>query len=123
MLLLAFDTSTSKGGVAIAEDDKILSSLTWEREGSHAELLTPAIETCLSQAGRSLKEIEALAIGNGPGSFTGVRIAVNAARTLGYSLGKSIFVFDTSELIAENCKSRGLPLAVVINAPHNFVFA
>jgi tRNA threonylcarbamoyladenosine biosynthesis protein TsaB len=122
MLLLAFDTSTSKGGVAISEDGKILSSLTWEREGSHAELLTPAIETCLAQAGRSLKEIDALAIGNGPGSFTGVRIAVNAARTLAYSLGKSIYVFDTSELIAENCGRHELPLVVVINAHKNLVF-
>jgi tRNA threonylcarbamoyladenosine biosynthesis protein TsaB len=122
MLFLAFDTSTSKGGVAITENGQVLTSLVWEREGSHGELLTPAIEKCLEKSGRTLRDLDALALVHGPGSFTGVRIAVNAARTLGYALHKPVYAFDTAEALAASCPRRDLPLAILINAHKNLLF-
>lgn len=123
MLILAFDTSTNKGGVAVLRDDKVLSEKTWSRESSHGELLTPALQSCLEAAGLKPKDLDAIAIGHGPGSFTGVRVTVNAARALAYALNLPVYVFDTSEIIAEAVTRTDQPLAVLINAHKNLIFA
>jgi tRNA threonylcarbamoyladenosine biosynthesis protein TsaB len=130
--LLAFDTSTARGGVAVLKNGKTLSEISWERQGSHAEFLTPAIEKCLSEASLKPQNLDALAIGHGPGSFTGVRVAVNAARSLGFALGKPTYVFDTSEILAAgvptssslflNC-SDFHHLLTIVNAHKNSVYA
>jgi len=123
MLILAFDTSTSKGGVAVLRDDQFLCEKTWSREGSHGELLTPALQECLESAGLKTKDLDALAIGHGPGSFTGVRVTVNAARALAYALNLPVYVFDTTEIIAEAVNRHDYPVAVLINAHKNLIFA
>jgi tRNA threonylcarbamoyladenosine biosynthesis protein TsaB len=130
--LLAFDTSTARGGVAILKNGKTLSEICWERQGSHAEFLTPAIEKCLSESGLKAQSLDALAIGHGPGSFTGVRVAVNAARSLGFALGKPTFVFDTAEILAAGVPTTSSEfsnrtefrhLLVIVNAHKNSVYA
>jgi tRNA threonylcarbamoyladenosine biosynthesis protein TsaB len=123
MLILAFDTSTAHGGVAIFRDRQLLAHASWERQGSHGENLTPQIQNCLSQASIELAAVEALAVGIGPGSFTGVRVAINAARSLGFALEKPVFAFDTASLIAHAVARTDLPLLVMINAHKNSVFA
>ena len=123
MALLAFDTSSDRGSVAIADGPKILSEKTWDREGSHGELLTPAIEFCLREAGLEAKKLDALAIGRGPGSFTGVRVAVNAARALGFALGLPVHAFDSSEILLAQARRPDLPVAILINAYKNLLFA
>lgn len=123
MLILAFDTSTSKGGVAVLRDDKVLAEKTWSREGSHGELLTPALQECLESAGLGTKDLDALAIGHGPGSFTGVRVTVNAARAIAFASNLPVYVFDTAEIIAEAVTRQDYPLAILINAHKNLIFA
>ena len=131
-VILAFDTSTARGGVAILKNAKTLSEITWERQGSHAELLTPAIEKCLTEAALKISDLDAIAIGQGPGSFTGVRVAINAARTLGFSLGIPTYVFDTTEILAAGIpvssnEFRSRPefhrLVTIVNAHKNSVYA
>jgi N6-L-threonylcarbamoyladenine synthase/tRNA threonylcarbamoyladenosine biosynthesis protein TsaB len=123
MLTLAFDTSSNKGGVALLKNETVLNRLVWDREGSHGELLTPALQRCLEQSGHSPKDLDALAIGQGPGSFTGVRIAVNAAKALAYSLDKPVYVFDSTEILAAGVPTESKPLLTLINAHKNLVFA
>lgn len=125
MIILAFDTSTAKGGVAVAKNDSVLSRVLWERSGSHGEYLTPAIEKCLSDAGFKASQVDAIALGRGPGSFTGARIAVNVAKSLAYSLGeKPIYAFDTLELLARGTdRHLELPLVAMVNAHKNLVYA
>lgn len=123
MFTLAFDTSSNKGGVAVLSDDTVIARQIWEREGSHGELLTPALDSCVRQAGLTMRQMDRIAIGHGPGSFTGVRIAVNAARALSYALQKPIYAFGTDEILAEAVEQKTQPLAVVINAHKNMVYA
>ncbi len=123
MKVIAFDTSTSHGGVAVLRDDKVLSRAVWQRQGSHGELLTPQIQSCLEAAGWSPQDLEAVAVGIGPGSFTGVRVAINAARSLAFAISKPVFAFDTTEIIANGCGRADLPLLVIVNAHKNMVFA
>jgi tRNA threonylcarbamoyladenosine biosynthesis protein TsaB len=123
MYTLALDTSTSLGGVAVLKQDLIITSLTWEREGSHGEHLTPAIEKCLETANIEAKDLTAIALGRGPGSFTGVRIAVNAARALSFVTQSPVYCFDTTEILAEGCQQIDLPLLVLVNAHKNLLYS
>ena len=100
MFTLALDTSTSQGGVAVLEGERVLSRIVWSREKSHSEFLTPNIETCLRDAGLEVRALDRIAVGRGPGSFTGIRVAINAARALAYALSKPVFTFDTMEILA-----------------------
>ena len=123
MLILALDTSTAQGGVAVLDRENVLSASIWTRETSHSELLTSQIEDTLRAASHGLKDVSLIALGRGPGSFTGIRIAVNAARTLGYALNVPIAMFDTDEILAAAVLRHDLPLLTVINAQKNSVFA
>jgi tRNA threonylcarbamoyladenosine biosynthesis protein TsaB len=123
MVTLALDTSTSLGGVAILKEDTVLGCVTWEREGSHGEHLTPALEKCLEAAGVETKDLDAIALGHGPGSFTGVRIAVNAARSLAFVLKKPVYCFDTTEILAFGCARRDLPFLALVNAHKNLLYS
>jgi tRNA threonylcarbamoyladenosine biosynthesis protein TsaB len=122
MILLALDTSTAEGSVAVLERERVLSARKWSRKGSHSERLTHEIDQCLKDASLSPAKLTALAVGHGPGSFTGIRVAVNAARTLGYTLSIPVFTYDTTELLAEGVRSSHLPVVTMVNAQKNAVF-
>lgn len=123
MIILALDTSTAQGGVAVLEGDRTLATRSWERKGSHSELLTAEIENCLKDAGRKIGQLQMIALGHGPGSFTGIRVAVNAARTLAYTLSIPVSVFDTNEILAAMVMRSDLPVLALVNAQKNAVFA
>jgi N6-L-threonylcarbamoyladenine synthase/tRNA threonylcarbamoyladenosine biosynthesis protein TsaB len=122
MRLLAFDTSTAQGSVAVFEGERLLAERCWRRAQSHSEYLTSEIDEALKEARLTAAELDALAVGQGPGSFTGIRVAINAARALGYALQKPVYVYDTSEILAEPI-TREEPVLVLINAQKNSFFA
>ena len=122
MAVLAFDTSTAQGSVALIEGEKVLSQRSWIRERSHSEFLTAEIEAVLKEANFPAKNLRALAIGNGPGSFTGIRVAVNAAKSLGYALNLKTYVFDTNSILVEAIERTDLPVLTLINAQKNAFF-
>lgn len=102
MKLLAFDTSTETLSVAFgpAEGAPVLE-FTGEG-GAHASAaLIPAIERLLQQAGVALSELDAIAFGRGPGSFTGLRTATAVAQGLGFGAGVPVLPVDTLLAVAE----------------------
>jgi tRNA threonylcarbamoyladenosine biosynthesis protein TsaB len=121
MRLLAFDTSTAQGSVALLEGGRVLSERSWRRAQSHSEFLTAEIENALRDASLAAASVDALAVGQGPGSFTGIRVSINAARALGYALKKPVFVRDTSAMLVEPIK-REEPVMTLINAQKNSFF-
>jgi tRNA threonylcarbamoyladenosine biosynthesis protein TsaB len=123
MIILALDTSTLQGGVAVLRDGALLHSQTWSRVGSHGEHLTPAIEECLQRSGVSPSEVTAVGVGHGPGSFTGIRIAINAARALAFANSARTFAFDTTEILVGGVSRKDLPVLALVNAQKNQVFA
>ena len=122
MLLLAFDTSSVQGSVAIVRDGVELASREWQREKSHSELLTGTIEEVMSEGGLSLRDLDGFAVGLGPGSFTGIRVAVTSAKALAYALGKPVFGFDDCVILAESAPSTSESLLVLITAHRNLVY-
>ena len=108
--------------MALVKSGQVLAERNWLREKSHTELLTPAIETCLDEASISLASVDALVVGCGPGSFTGIRVAVNAGKSLAFALRKPVYAIDTLTSLAHSVQRRDLPIVAMLNAYKNLLF-
>ena len=97
-MILAFDTSGSIGSVAIAQKGQVLARADLFQQVGHASCLLPTIATVLNEAGASREQLTDLVIGEGPGSFTGVRVA--AATAKGLSRGLNLPLWAVSSLAA-----------------------
>lgn len=82
---LAFDTSTACLALAVMENDKVLHTIKAAGERNHAVHLLPLVQKGLAEAGVAPSEVSGIAVGVGPGSYTGTRIAVTAAKTLAWT--------------------------------------
>jgi tRNA threonylcarbamoyladenosine biosynthesis protein TsaB len=99
-VLLAFDTATSAVTVAVADGERVLASVTTIDARRHAELLAPAIVAVLAEAGLDRSELTAIAVGVGPGPFTGLRVGLVTARTLGAVLAVPVLGVCTHDHLA-----------------------
>ena len=102
MKALAFDTSTDACTVALGVGDEVLVDHRVERQ-AHARLLLPTVEALLAEAGLSVRDLDAIAFGRGPGGFTGVRIAVAAAQGLALAADVGTVGVSTLGTIAQGC--------------------
>ena len=98
MLILAFETSAKAGSVALLDDQKLLGESYQNTGLTHSQTLMVMAEDVLKQCGKSAQDVQAVAVAEGPGSFTGVRIGVAAAK--GYAWGKEIPCYGVSTLEA-----------------------
>ena len=98
MLILAFETSAKAASVALLEGDKLLSESYQNTGMTHSQTLMVMAEDMLKQCGKTAKDVDALAVAEGPGSFTGVRIGVAAAK--GFAWGREIPCYGVSTLEA-----------------------
>ena len=100
-LILNIETATRNCSVALSKDGEVTSLAEIAGEGYlHAEKLHIFIEEVVQNAGFTLKELTAVAVSMGPGSYTGLRIGVSAAKGLCYALGLPLIAIDTLEVIA-----------------------
>ncbi len=86
-LILGFDTSAAHCAAALLHGDEILVSRLEEMKRGQAERLMVLLEEVLAEGGATWAELDAIGVGVGPGNFTGIRIAVSAARGLALGLG------------------------------------
>ena len=102
MLILAFETSAKAASVALTENGKLLGEGYQNTGLTHSQTLMVMAEDVLKQCGKTAQEVEAVAVAEGPGSFTGVRIGVAAAK--GFAWGKEIpcYGISTLEAMAES---------------------
>jgi tRNA threonylcarbamoyladenosine biosynthesis protein TsaB len=84
---LAFDTSSAVGSVAVDVDGTVRGTALLEHRTEHAARLLPAIHESLTSAGLTAAAVSEIVVGEGPGSFTGVRVAASTAKGLAFSLG------------------------------------
>ncbi|SMF01408.1 tRNA (adenosine(37)-N6)-threonylcarbamoyltransferase complex dimerization subunit type 1 TsaB [Paenibacillus barengoltzii] len=96
--LLTLDTATSSLAVAVMEGGRVLAERTIHAERNHSAYLVTAIGDCLKAAGLAKQDLDGIAVGVGPGSYTGIRIAVTTAKTLAWSL--RLPVYGVSSLAA-----------------------
>ena len=98
MLILAFETSAKAASVALLEDGKLLGEAYQNTGMTHSQTLMVMAEDLLKTAGKTAQDVTAVAVAEGPGSFTGVRIGVAAAK--GFAWGRQIPCAGVSTLEA-----------------------
>jgi tRNA threonylcarbamoyladenosine biosynthesis protein TsaB len=101
-LILAVETSGRMGSVALAQGPKLLSEKQFTGQMRHSAEVFPTIVALLEQFGKKPNQIEQVYISIGPGSFTGLRIAVTLAKTMALANGAKIVAVDTLDCIAAN---------------------
>jgi len=99
-VLLAFDTATPFVTVALHDGDDVVAEARSEQRMKHGEQLAPLIERVLGQAGIAPREVTAVAVGTGPGPFTGLRVGLVTARTLSLVLDVPAYGVCTLDAIA-----------------------
>ena len=103
---LAFTTSGDNGSLALIKKNKIHVVRSWKRTKQHSEVLILSIEKILKNNNILPAELEFIAVDKGPGSFTGCRMAVNVAKTFGYTLSIPIYAVSSLDIIAASVKNR-----------------
>ena len=99
--ILNIETATKNCSVALAKEGKTILCKEIAEEGySHAERLHVFIEEIIKEAGISLNDLSAIAVSQGPGSYTGLRIGVSAAKGLCFALGIPLIAVDTLQVLA-----------------------
>lgn len=96
-IILNIETATDICSVAVSEGEKILALVESGPERSHATLLNRFIREAMETAGKELKQMDAIAVSMGPGSYTGLRIGVSTAKGLAYALEKPLLSCGTIE--------------------------
>jgi len=112
MRILALDTSTEACSVALLEGTRCVTR--YEEPGrGHAERILPMIDAVLAEAGIKLGAIDGVAVGRGPGAFTGVRIAISVAQGLAFGAGKRVApISDLAALAQRAVDAHGAALVV-----------
>ena len=100
MLILAFETTAKAGSVALLEDGKLLAESYQNTGLTHSQTLMVMAEDMLKAAGKTMAEVSAVAVAEGPGSFTGVRIGVAAAKGLAWGGELPCYGVSTLEAMA-----------------------
>lgn len=101
-MILAVETSSRIGSVAVAVGPDLKSEATFSGPMKHSAELFPAVRTLLGRLDRKQNDIEQVYISVGPGSFTGLRIAVTLAKTMNLASSSRIVAVDTLDVIAAN---------------------
>jgi tRNA threonylcarbamoyl adenosine modification protein YeaZ len=99
-VLLAFDTSSPTVTVAVHDGTDVVTEHTSERQMKHGEQLAPLIETALASAGLVRQDLTAVGVGVGPGPFTGLRVGLVTARTLGHVLELPVYGVCSLDVLA-----------------------
>jgi len=101
-LLLNIDTSSEKAHVSFSKDGSLLASLSNESQKEHASFLQPAIQQLCKTTSIHLRQIDAVAVTAGPGSYTGLRVGMASAKGLSYALKKPFITMSTLEILARS---------------------
>lgn len=107
-LILSFDTATPHCAVVLCEDDRVLA-VRVQDDGrlAHAEKLNLFVAAVLSDAGRELADLDAIGVGTGPGSYTGLRIGLSAAKGFSFALDVPLLALPTLDVLAHELLQRG----------------
>ncbi|MEW4568302.1 tRNA (adenosine(37)-N6)-threonylcarbamoyltransferase complex dimerization subunit type 1 TsaB [Tautonia sp. JC769] len=123
MNLLALDTSTLHSAVALGCLDGRSLFEHPEPGPRHGRLLVPAIRDLLRRADLRPRDLHAVAVAVGPGSFTGLRVGVTAAKTLAFAVGCPILPLSTLEILAQNAPTDALRVVTAIDAQRGDLFS
>ena len=123
MRLLAIETTGLAGSVAALDDGNLLAELDLPPDQGSSQSLAPALGGLLATVGWRPKEVQAVAVVAGPGSFTGLRVGVTTAKTFAYAVRAEVLALDTLEVIAAAAPPEVTRLSVAVDAQRGQVVA
>ena len=123
MKILAIETSTMLGGVAIADEKGLIAESRLNVKSTHSERLMMTIDQQLRHSELSLHDIDLFAVASGPGSFTGLRIGLSTAKGLCYATGKPLVMVPTLDAFAEAFAYARYPVCIMLDARKGEVYA
>lgn len=123
MKIVAFDTSTSFLSIACLEDDKVILEYHEEVGMRHNEILVSAIKDILEKVSWRLEDIELICVGLGPGSFTGLRIAISTVKGLALVAGCKVIGVPTMDAVVMNYKGEAKRIAPLLDARKEKVYS
>ena len=125
MLILGIESSAKSASAALSRDGTLLAQYVQHSGLTHSQTLLPMAENILKHAGLSIREIDAVAVAHGPGSFTGVRIGVATAKGLCWGADKPAIGVSTLEAMASgaaDCAPAGSVICCAMDARRNQVY-
>lgn len=122
MKILAVDTSTTSGSVALTEDSRILCEWTLQSAQTHNRRLLKSIDTVLNEVDWTVESLDGFAVTIGPGSFTGLRIGLTTIKTLAWTMRKPFAGIPTLDALAAPLAFSPLPVCCILNAYKKEVF-
>jgi tRNA threonylcarbamoyladenosine biosynthesis protein TsaB len=120
---LAVDTSTLTGAVALLDGDAAVAECRLSTRVTHSERLLATVDRLLDAAGWRLGDLEALAVGVGPGSFTGLRIGVSTMKSLAFATGLPLAGVPSLDALAWSLPFAGCVLCPIVDARKGEVYA
>lgn len=120
MKVLGIDTSTKTTAIGLIEDDEVLCDYNLTGRVAHSESVTDMIHEIFKKFEFALEDIDLIAVGLGPGSFTGLRIGITIAKVMAFALDKE--VIGVSSLIANSMSDNGL-VSTIVDARRGNVYA
>ncbi len=115
-MLLAVDTSTQWIGLAVYQDEQILSEEVWQSRTHHSIELSPAIERILKRSGITVGDLSVIAVATGPGSFTSLRIGMAVVKGLALGLRIPVIGIPTLDILAAGVPVQPIRMAAVLQA-------
>ena len=122
MKILALDSTAKTSTVAVLEDDSLLGLFSANIKNTHSETLLPMIKSLLESLRLTNEDIDAYAVSEGPGSFTGVRIGVSTIKGLAFARNKKCVGISTIEALAENLEGFSGIICPIMNARRGQVY-
>lgn len=122
MRILALDSTANTSTVAVLEDARLLATYTANIKNTHSETLLPMVKSVLETLKITVDDIDAFAVSQGPGSFTGVRIGVATVKGLAFGKNKKCVGVSTIEALAQNLEGFGGIICPIMNARRGQVY-
>lgn len=119
MKILAIDTSGQNASVAVWEDGLTLAEFSIHAKKTHSQTLLPMLEDVREKIELDMKEVDAIAVTSGPGSFTGLRIGSATAKGFGFALDKPVIPVPTLEGLAYNLYGTDQVVCPLMDARRN----
>lgn len=123
MLIIGLDTTSQSGSVSLINENKILGECLFNVGPRHSENVVSSLEWLLDTLNVDKKEIEAVAVSIGPGSFTSVRVGVTIAKSLAYSMKIKIVGISSLEVLAMNIPRTEKNICTLLDAKRNEVYS
>lgn len=123
MLILGFETATPWGAIALGDEKEIFFEIGLKSGKGGGEYLLALLDQLIDRSGRVFEEVGLIAVGTGPGSYTGIRVGLAAVQGLAEGLEIPAIGINTLRIIAENCIGAAEWVAVTIDARRGFVYA